>query len=189
MRSWSFLRLMPHDLDDDLNIVISKRLWLISLVVFALVVIISMTVNQGGVTLGIPEHQAAPSAERVDEIQTQWRDGGVRNLAIFAMVCDLAWIWIYALGGFQIGKGFATYRRGILRLLGLGICAAALVFAVTDYTETTLQLIQLLQDAGNDQMAGIASTMRPVKVVAFLAVFAGVILAWLIDRFANRPST
>ena len=177
---------MTQELGIDYNQAISKRLWLISLLIFALVVVISMAVNQGGVTLGIPEHQAAQTAKRVDEIQTQWREGGVRNLAIFAIVCDLAWIWIYALGGFQIGKGFATYRTGILRLLGVVICGAALVFAATDYTETALQLIQVLQDEGNDKMAVVASTMRPIKIVAFLAVFAAVITAWLIDRIANR---
>ncbi len=167
---------------------ISIKLWLASLAIFGLVVVISMSINWGGVTLGIAEHQAAPSAERVDEIQTEWREGGVRNLAIFAMFCDLAWIWIYALGSFQVGKGFATKRQGLLRTLGLVICLSAAVFAVTDYTETILQFIQLLRDAGNDQMAQVASTVRPIKMYSFMVAFILVIAALVIDRFSRQTS-
>lgn len=167
---------------------IGIKFWLLSLGIFAVVVAIGMGINQGDVTLGIPEHQAAPNAERVDEIQTQWREGGVRGIAIAAMVADLCWIWIYALASFQVGRGFATKRQGVLRLMGIAIAASAVVFALTDYTETTLQFIQLLRDAGDDQMAAIASGVRPIKMVAFLAAFFGIIAALVIDRFSGKAA-
>lgn len=171
-------------MDDKIEI----KLWLASLVIFALVVIVSVSITSGDVTLGISEHQAATSADRVDEIQTQWRDGGVRGLAIFAIICDLAWIWIYALASFQVGKGFATRRQGFLRTVGLVICMSAVVFALTDYTETILQLIQLLRDVGSDQMAQVASTVQPIKIYSFLVAFILVTAALVIDRFSRRAN-
>ena len=73
---------------------------------------------------------------------------------------------------------------GTVRTIGAVVAAAALVFVLTDYTETLLQLAQLLRDAGSDQLAGIAATARPVKVAAWVVTFLGVIAAWLIRRFA-----
>ncbi|MEM1053418.1 MAG: hypothetical protein AAGI28_15120 [Pseudomonadota bacterium] len=168
---------------------VSVRFWLVGVLVFLAVTTITSTVTQGDVTLGIVDHQAAGTAARVDEIQAQWRDGGVRNLAIAAFVADLAWIWIYALGGYLAGKGFATKRTGLLRGTGLVICVAAIVFGITDYIETILQFIQMLRDAGSDWMAGVAAFMQPIKIVAFIVVFLGVILSLIIDRFRPRTAS
>jgi len=161
---------------------ISIRFWLISLAVFIVVIGLSASVTQGDVNLGIIEHQAAGTASRVNEIQTQWREGGVRNLAIAAVAGDLAWIWIYALGSFLAGREFATKRHGVLRAMGMVICAAAVVFGITDYTETISQFIQLLRDSGSDNLARIAAFMQPIKIAAFLVAFFGVILALAVDR-------
>jgi len=167
---------------------ISIKMWLTGLVVFLAVIAVTNMVEQGDVTLGIIDHQAAGTAQRVDEIQTQWRENGVRNLAIIAVIADLAWIWIYALGSFLAGRGFATRRQGALRAMGLLICASAIVFGITDYTETTLQFIQLFNDKGNDAMAGIAATVQPIKVAAFIVSFAGIIIALVVDRFGSKAS-
>lgn len=172
-----------------MNETISIRMWLISLAVFALVMAASASITQGDVTFGIIDHQAAGTASRVDEIQTQWREGGVLSLAIIAMMADLAWIWIYALGSYLAGREFATKRRGVLRFLGLFICAAAIVFGITDYTETISQFIQLLQGQGSDTLAGIAAFMQPIKIAAFMAAFIGVIVAIVADRITGRPGT
>jgi hypothetical protein len=171
-----------------MNEKISVKTWLISLAVFAVVIFLSSRVNQGDVTFDIFAHQAAGTAERVDEIQTQWREGGVRTNAIVAVIGDLAWIWVYALGSFLAGREFVLKRRGIVRTMGLTICAAAVVFGVTDYTETISQFIQLVQDTGDDTLAGIAAFMQPIKITAFMVAFFGVIIALVVDRFAPKPN-
>jgi hypothetical protein len=171
-----------------MNEKVSVKVWLISLAVFVGVMILSSMITQGDVTYTIVDHQAAATAEKVDEIQTQWRDGGVRNAAIIAMIGDLAWIWIYALGSYLAGREFASKREGALRITGWIIAVSGVVFGITDYTETAAQFIQLLQDSGNDTLAGIAAFMQPIKVTAFLVSFFGIILALVVDRFASRAT-
>ncbi|MEP1421925.1 MAG: hypothetical protein ABJK59_09170 [Erythrobacter sp.] len=168
---------------------VSVRFWLIGIVVFLGVMAATASVEQGGVTYGIVDHQAAATAAMVDEIQTQWREEGVRNFAIFAVICDLGWIWIYALGSYLAGREFAAKRQGVLRVIGLVIAASGVVFGITDYVETISQFIQLLQDAGSDTLAGIAAFMQPIKSAAFVIAFIGVIIALVMDRFARRSIT
>ncbi|KNH01148.1 hypothetical protein J121_2164 [Qipengyuania citrea LAMA 915] len=138
------------------------------------------------VTLGIAEHQAAGTAARVDAIQAQWHAGGVRPLAVFAMFGDLVFIGIYGAGSWIAGRSFMR-MGGTVRTIGAVVAAAALVFVLTDYTETLLQLAQLLRDAGSDRLAGIAAAMRPIKIAAWAATFVGVVAAWLILRLLPRP--
>lgn len=164
---------------------VNLRLWLISLAVFAVVIGLSSLITQGDVTFGIVDHQAAASAERVDEIQAQWREGGVRTFAIVAVVADLLWIWLYALGSFVAGRSFASGRGAVLYVAGLIICAAAIIFAIADYTETILQFIQLLNENGDDTMARLAATAQPIKISAFLIAFVGIVAAWMINRFTG----
>jgi len=144
--------------------------------------LISLAIEQGEVTYGIIDHQAAGTAAKVDEIQSQWREGGVRTLAIIAVIADLAWIWLYALGSYLAGREFSRLRSGLVRLIGLVVCVSAGVFGITDYTETIAQFIQLLGDAGDDQLAGLAATMQPIKIAAFLVAFFGIVAALIIDR-------
>ena len=160
------------------------RWWLWGLFAFVVVIGLGAAVTAPDpVTFGITDHQAAGTAARVDAIQTQWREGGVRPLAILAMIGDLVFIAIYGWGSWRAGRSFMP-AGGRVRVIGAFIAAAALVFVLTDYTETLLQLAQLLRDAGSDQLAGIAATARPVKVAAWVVTFLGVIAAWLIRRFA-----
>lgn len=159
------------------------RWWLWGLLAFAIVIALSMAVlRPESVTLGIAEHQAAGSAARVDEIQDQWREGGVRTLAIVAMLGDLIFIGIYGWGSWLAGRSFVA-MRGAARMLGILIAISALFFLVTDYIETTLQLAQLLSDQGSDWMAAVAATVRPVKIVAWIGTFGGVLMALAIRRF------
>ena len=72
------------------------RWWLWGLFAFVVVIGLGAAVTAPDpVTFGITDHQAAGTAARVDAIQTQWRDGGVRPLAILAMIGDLVVIAIY----------------------------------------------------------------------------------------------
>ena len=58
------------------------------------------------------------------------------------------------------------------------MAVAAVVFVFTDYLETVLQFIQLLQDRGVDWMAATAAFAQPIKVAAWIATFIGVIAGW-----------
>lgn len=159
------------------------RWWIWGLIAFAIVIGLSLAVTAPeNVTLGIGEHQAAGSAARVDEIQAQWRGGGVRTLAIVAMLGDLVFIGIYAWGSWRAGRSFMV-MRGSVRMLGTLVAIAAVVFLVTDYTETVLQFVQLLREEGSDWMAAVAATVRPVKIIAWIATFGGVLMALAIRRF------
>lgn len=162
---------------------VSVKLWLISLLIFLGVMVASGSIEQGGGTFSILDHQAAGTAEQVNKIQTQWKEAGVRGLAIIAVLCDLGWIWIYALGAFLAGRGFATKRKGLLKGLGSIIFIAAVIFGLADYTETILQFIQLIQDEGSDQLAGIAAFAQPIKISAFIVAFIGIVAALILDRF------
>ena len=164
------------------------RWWLWGLVAFAIVIVLSMAVmHPESVTLGIAEHQAAGSAARVDEIQGQWREGGVRTLAIIAMLGDLVFIGIYGWGSWLAGRSFMA-MRGAARMLGMLIAISAIIFLVTDYTETILQVVQLLSEQGSDWMAAVAATVRPVKIVAWIATFGGVLMALAVRRFGSRSA-
>jgi hypothetical protein len=164
------------------------RWWLWGLLAFAIVIVLSMAVTHPeSVTLGIAEHQAAGSAAWVDEIQGQWREGGVRTLAIIAMLGDLVFIGIYGWGSWLAGRSFMA-MRGPARMLGMLIAISAIIFLVTDYTETILQVVQLLSEQGSDWMAAVAATVRPVKIVAWIATFGGVLMALAIRRFGSRPA-
>ncbi|KWV96224.1 hypothetical protein [Erythrobacter sp. AP23] len=159
------------------------RWWLWGLLAFVIVIPLSMAVTHPeSVTLGIAKHQAAGSAARVDEIQDQWREGGVRTLAIIAMLGDLVFIGIYGWGSWLAGRSFMA-MRGSARMLGILIAISAIIFLVTDYTETILQVVQLLSEQGSDWMAAVAATVRPVKILAWIATFGGVLMALAIRRF------
>ena len=73
-----------------------------------------------------------------------------------------------------------------MRGLGVVIAGAAVVFLITDYLETILQLIQLVREQGSDWMAGTAATARPIKVAAWIVTFVGVLLSFGIWKLAAR---
>ncbi|MBK6706108.1 MAG: hypothetical protein IPG54_00915 [Sphingomonadales bacterium] len=75
-----------------------------------------------------------------------------------------------------------------LRKLGLAIIAVAALFCLTDYIETVSQFIQAMRFEGNDALAGLAAAVRPVKTVAFLVTFTGLLAALLFRRMARRDA-
>ena len=163
------------------------KLWLIGLAMFGVLIMLSFVRGEAS-EYTILDHQAAGTAAVVDTIQADWRANGLRQLAIFSMVGDLIFIGFYGCGAFIAGRGFSRIGNGGLRATGVIIAVAAVIFLVTDYVETTLQLIQLLREQGSDWMAGIAATVRPIKVVAWIITFVGILIALAIRRFSARDA-
>lgn len=162
------------------------RWWLWGLVAFAVVIGLSAAITSpASVTFGITDHQAAGTAARVNEIQGQWATGGVRTLAIVSMLGDLVFIGIYGWGSWLAGRSFMRLG-GALGLLGGVIAVAALVFLLTDYCETLLQIVQLVGNEGSDTLAGIAATVQPVKIIAWIVTFFGILLALGWHRLVRR---
>lgn len=160
--------------------------WIGGLVIFALARIPHAPLAIEAVPGGIFDHQAAGSAAVVDQIQAAWRDAGLRSTAIFAMCHDLVFIGIYGMGSYWAGRVFMVETaRPKLALLGKIIMQAAVVFLITDYVETSLQLVQLLREQGVDWMAATAAIMQPIKIAAWIITFIGTISALIIRRMTS----
>lgn len=164
------------------------RLWLGGLLLLALMIALNPSLSSEVAPLGISDHQAATSAARVDEIQRQWRSDGVIWLAQLSMAIDLAFIGIYGLGaatGGQMLRGHASPR---VRRLGNVVLGAAVIFIVSDYSETICQFIQLLQGRGTDSLAALAAAARPIKSIAFMITLAALPVALWLRRRADGAS-
>ena len=164
------------------------RWWGAGLILFGIAIVLGLQVTSNGVTEGILEHQQAENAARVDALQAAWREGGTRGWAIAAMLADLVFIGIYSFGSWLGGRMFMRSGNTALRLLGAAVSGAAIVFFLTDYTETILQFIQLVRDEGVDWMAATASTVRPVKMTAWLVTFFGLLAALGVRRFVANSA-
>ena len=157
------------------------RLWLIGLAMFAVLIVLGIYL-QSETPYGIVDHQTAGNAARVDEIQAAWRASGYRGLAIMSMIGDLVFIGVYGWGSYVAGRSFSRVGQGRERAIGVIVAVAAVVFIVTDYIETILQLVQLLREQGVDLMAATAATVQPFKVAAWIVTFVGVIAALVMHR-------
>jgi hypothetical protein len=128
---------------------------------------------------GILDHQAAATGARVDRIHDAWKAKGVFDFAALSMSLDLVFITFATIAG-VIGGYLIARAGGVRGLLGWAILILWIVFGACDYIETACQLVQVLQDSGKDELAGLAATVRPPKMAAFvagtLALCAG--LAW-----------
>ncbi len=161
-----------------------RRYWPAGLMLFGIVIWLGWPLGIAEVPGGILDHQAAGSAAEVDRIQRAWLVAGLYDRAKLAMVGDLVFIGVYGLGAWYAGLAFRESALPKLRRLGGLLIAAAALFLATDYIETIAQAIQLFDARGSDGLAQIAATMRPVKVVAWVVTFAGV-LAGLVVRRRN----
>ncbi len=161
------------------------RWWLAGLAIFAVVAGLGMWLA-GASHFGIVDHQLAGDAETVDRIQADWRDSGVRWLAILSMAGDLLFIGTYSLGAWIAGRGFARSGNRLVRAIGWTVALAAVLFGFADYTETLLQFVQLLQERGVDRMAAIAAAMQMPKLLAWSATFLGVLAGLIVDRIWSR---
>ena len=161
---------------------IEVRWWLYGLLAFAIVLALSAPL-QTYTEYGIVAHQAAGSAAQVDRIQAVWSSAGLRPLGIAAMIGDLIFIGIYSFGSWKAGQSCRKLGTQLLRLLGGLICISAVVFCAADCIETTLQFVQMVQDKGSDWMAGTAAFAQPIKMLAWVVTFFGVIAALILVRF------
>ncbi len=162
------------------------RYWLLGLLLFAAMIAMNPSISNALAPLGISDHQAAGSAERVNAIQMQWQADGVLWLARLSMAIDLLFIAIYSWGAWNGGKLMRADGAQTVRRIGVLVMVAAAVFVVTDYTETIAQFIQAVQFQGDDRLAGLAATVRPVKSLAWLTSFVGLLVALLLRRIARR---
>lgn len=163
------------------------RYWLAGLLILAAMIAMNPWFTNEVSPWGIRDHQAAGTAVRVDAIQGAWQAAGVMNLARFGIALDLIYIGIYSFGSYCGGKLFAGSERPSLRRLGWVIIAAAIIVGVADYTETICQFIQAMTFQGSDLLAGIAATAQPIKSIAFLTTFFGLLAALAVRRM-TRPT-
>jgi len=165
-------------------------LWGSGLGVFALIVMSSGLLQTEVAPLGIIDHQAAGSAERIDEIQQSWRAAGVLTAARWSMIADFFFITLYGLGGIIGGR--LIWREGYnpnLKKLGLLSIISYAIFWICDYIETGAQFYQLVQFRGSDFLAETAAIAQPVKMVFFTLALLSTILCliWLRREKAAQP--
>jgi hypothetical protein len=160
------------------------RYWLGGLLIFAAMILFSTLRD----TVGISEHQAAGTAIKVDAIQRQWQADGVLRLVRIGMVIDFIFIGVYSWGAWNGGKFMRSEASPNVRRIGGLVMGASLVFLLTDYTETICQFIQLIQFKGSDTLSAIAATVLPVKSLAWLVTFVGLLAALLLRRIKRRSA-
>lgn len=162
--------------------------WIGGLLAFAIVLFLHFPLITEAVPGGIGEHQTAPDAATVNAIQSAWVDAGVIGDAKIAMMGDLIFIAIYGIGSVLGGLYFRAVGTGMMRHIGTFVLICGVVFLLSDYGETIAQFIQLTRGEGSDSLAHIASTLRPIKMAAWLGTFFGIIAAFIIRRFV-RPAS
>jgi hypothetical protein len=162
--------------------------WIGGLVAFAIVIALSLPLAIPAVPHGITDHQAAGNAAGVDRIQHAWEAAGLYGQARIAMIGDLVFIGIYGIGSVLGGRWFAQSQSQRVRLLGLTILVAAMVYLATDYAETISEFVQLVHQSGDDILALVAATARPIKVASWLVSFFAIILALVLDRKSPRAA-
>lgn len=132
---------------------------------------------------GILDHQSAATAERVNAIQQSWAAAGVLDVARWAMIADLVFITLYMSGGI-IGGRLIWQRANspTLKKIGLLCVLSYFLFGLTDYVETVCQLVQLVNEQGNDILAGTAALSKPVKTISWIvgtvAMIGALIWRW-----------
>lgn len=160
--------------------------WIGGILAFLVVIALHLPLVITAVPGGMGDHQAAGTAAEVNRIQAAWADAGLLDQVGRAMLSDLIFIGIYGLGAILGGFYFRSLGQGVLRHLGTAILLCGLVFTVTDYGETIAQFLQYLANAGSDDLAGFAATVRPIKMIAFVGSFIGIIAAFIIRRKQQR---
>ena len=158
------------------------RYWLGGLLLLAIMIAINPLFVNDVSPWGIRDHQSANNGARVDEIQAAWRAAGVMDFARLGIALDLVYIAVYSFGAFCGGRMSYASGTPALRRLGWMIIAAAIILAIADYIETICQFIQAMQFKGSDLLAGIAATAQPIKSVAFLISFFGMLTALFVRR-------
>lgn len=158
------------------------RYWLGGLLLLAIMIAINPWFVTDVSPWGIRDHQSAATGARVDAIQTAWQAAGVMDFARWGIALDLVYIAVYSFGAYCGGRMFYAAGQPALKRLGWMIVAAAIILGLADYTETICQFIQAIQFRGSDMLAAIAATAQPIKSVAFLISFFGMLTALFVRR-------
>jgi hypothetical protein len=164
------------------------RFWLGGLLLLALMIAMNPMFANEISPWGIRDHQSAGTAARIDAIQGAWQAAGVMGWARLGMVIDLVYIGVYSFGAFCGGRLFAQCKQPGLRRVGSVVVVAAMVVGIADYAETICQFIQAMTMTGSDLLAGIAATAQPIKSIAFLTTFFGLLAALFLRRMARRAA-
>ncbi len=162
------------------------RYWTGGLLLLAAMIVMNNWLSNDVASWGIRDHQSAGTALRVDAIQNAWAAAGVLNLARFSIALDLVYIAVYSFGAYCGGRLFTQETHSGLKRLGWLIVIAAVILTITDYAETICQFIQALQFKGSDALADIAATAQPIKSLAFLTTFLGILAGLLLRRVVHR---
>ncbi len=162
--------------------------WVGGLVLFAIVIALGMPLVLTEVPGGILDHQAARSAKEVDRIQSAWQEAGLWNRAVLAMAGDLVFIGVYGVGCVLGGLYFRHASTRWIQVAGSIALASGVVFLLTDYAETISQIVQLLQFQGDDGLAGLAATVRPWKVAAWIVASVAILTSLLGEWRRSRSA-
>ena len=162
------------------------RFWLAGHLLLAAQIVMNVWLMTDISPLGISDHQAAGSAARVDAIQSGWMAAGVMKLAIASMAVDLLYIGVYGWGAFAGGRVFGASKMPALARLGKITMIATIGYCLADYAETICQFAQAAAMGGNDTLAWVAATARPIKSVLFLGTFFAILLALAVRRRIRR---
>ena len=162
--------------------------WLLGILLLAVQIVMNVWLVTDASPSGISDHQMAGNAARVNIIHAGWTEAGLMDLAVYSMELDLIFIGVYAWGAFAGGRMFAASPHAVQKRLGKIIMLAAIGFAITDYAETISQLAQAAVTSGNDNLAIIAATVRPIKMILFLVTFLGVLIGLVIRRMTHRKA-
>lgn len=165
-----------------------RLFWIFYVVSWAVFAYIAVTNTQMVTPVspgGILDHQSAATAMRADQIHDAWKAKGTFGFAAVSMSLDLVFITFATLAG--VVAGYLMARAGGLRgMFGWLVLGVWALFGACDYIETTCQLVQVLQDKGSDELAGLAATVKPPKMAAFvagtLALWAGLVWTWIAAR-------
>jgi hypothetical protein len=164
------------------------RYWLGGLLILAIMIAMNPWFSNEVSPWGIRDHQSAGNAARIDAIQAAWQAAGVMGLARIGVALDLVYIGVYSFGAYSGGRLFAASARPSLRRLGWVVVVAAIIVGIADYAETMCQFIQAMTFEGSDQLAGIAATAQPIKSIAFLTTFFGLLAALAVRRMTRRAA-
>lgn len=162
------------------------RYWLGGLLLLALMIFMNGWLTNDISPWGIRDHQSAGTALRVDTIQNAWQVADVIGLARFSIAMDLVYIGVYSFGVYCGGRLLILGEDRRLSKLGWLIALAAIILALTDYVETISQFVQIIRLKGSDILAQIAATAQPIKSLAFITTFFGIVAGLIFRRMTRR---
>lgn len=162
------------------------RFWLFGIVLLLMMILGNLLLITDVSPQAIGDHQSAGSAARINEIQWAWEEAGLIIYAKISMIMDLLFIGIYSLGSLCGGILLRYDERAFVRRIGALVIAATIIFFVTDYLETILQVIQLFSFQGSDSFASTAAAVGPAKIIAFLTTLLGLLGIIIWDKFKKK---